>query len=367
VATPTVSSITPDTGYFVGMWRVDLVGTNFIVSADAFGFDYDPSDIDEVFQKVPTNNPVFPTPLPTPRMKVVVEVGAATYEVTPHVESATKMWFLMPRLHATGNTDRDINWTESAGLRITPLTILGAPILVDELLIADAITLTLPKTGRDSAGNLTSPHSIVVNKLINDLRSFVQPNSSLIPYINYEGEDVVAIRPGSKLPALVLNGPDITESFIKAKKFQRLTLSDGSSAIQMTSARSRDLVFDVFILDDSQMHILDMCNLLETYIQRSQYFVYTVMKAAAEPLLVVSYLSFERSPGIDNIPALLGSSVRQGRARIRIASVPVGYFADPTQNTVRTNPELVETSIIHQTSKSVTDEQPDNDADIIEG
>jgi hypothetical protein len=346
---------------------VERTGTDFVLAEDEFGFDYDSSDVDGVFQKVPANSPVFPAPKPRVRMKVVVEVGTNSYEIPALVPTSTSMSFVMPRVHTSGNSARDQNWTKTADLRITPLDASGVPIVADELLISDAITLGLPKTGRSAAGNPTSPHSIVTTKLVSDLRSFVQANTRLIPHFNYEKATVTTLRPATKLPALVLNGPEAQESRLGSKQFQRIKLEDGTRAQVLHTAEARDLVYDLFILDDSNLHGMDMANLIEVYVNRTQYFVYSVMKDGAQPLSVISYLSFDRIPGIDNVPALLGSSIRQGRARLRITSVPVGYYSDPAQSTILSSPDFVQTDIIHNSSASAADEQPDSNPGIIEG
>jgi hypothetical protein len=46
--------------------------------------------------------------------------------------------------------------------------------------------------------------------------------------------------------------------------------------------------------------------------------------------------------------------------------VPVGFYADPDQNTISTNPEFLGADIIFQTSELASDEQPDNEPGIIE-
>lgn len=365
---PTITSVTPDTSLFIGGSMVKLVGTDFIVSDDAFQFDYDPGDTGMILQKVPGNDPIFPTPLPLKRMLVEILANATAYKVESLViPSTTEMSFVMPRIHAVGNTAHDRNYSLAVDIRITPLDSLGDPVPGDILTEVAALTLELPKTGLLASGKRRSPHSIITKKLVEDFRSFIDAQTRVLPHVDYEKLGVAILRSSTMLPATIIVGPESERPILGSKPLQRLSVQGvGDEVLQTRSYDTRDLIFDVFQLDYAHLNLADAMNDLEAYVGRTQYFVYEIFPDSPNPVKIISTLLFERTPGLTSVPSLLPSSVRQSFARLRITSVPVGMYANVAQDARVTTYPHTATHLIHQTSGSASDEQPDNSADIIE-
>ena len=232
---PTIATVSPAAGRTGGLLLVTLTGTGFQVPFD----------------------PPLVGKCPPPPPPVRVRFGGVE---SPRVLvfSDTEVRALVPPGSA-GTVDITLDNLDEDGATTGTVT------------ATDAFTYTSPVLARTQANEVTLQR--VVRQLLRELKGQVLANTSLTVHTDYDGspETEVNVTEIGRLPAIVLSGPNISESKplrITGNRYE----SDGSGGLyRLPETFTADLEFTLIALSELSQELLALTHEVIRYVHRTPY------------------------------------------------------------------------------------------------
>lgn len=241
--TPIVTTITPSTGLAFGRELVEILGENF----------REPPEIPNV----------IPVPIPAPTVEVRFDgVLAETLEVV----NGGRILVITPPGRETIDAAGDAVAIE---VTVTNLDDNGDPIPGETGTNAAGFTYRLPMM------HTMTTLQFVVNKLIQDFKDQLHPNVMLTVHTDWDGTlDGLNIANIARLPAIILDGPDMRENrFYSRNAKTEVDLTDGSEEFAIKrEPRTVDLGFDMLLLSDNVQEILNLAQHVTQFFHRNKVF-----------------------------------------------------------------------------------------------
>lgn len=240
MAVPTITTITPNNGSTLGSELVEIYGTNF-------------------------RTPVIPDTIPAPVQPPTVEVlfGGVKARRVGVANDNRLLVFTPPHAEATsgGNV---------AGVDVVVRNIddNGDPIAGEEATAAAAFTYQLP-----NLHNRTTLQ-FFVEYLMTQLIEQVHPEIILAQHTDWDdAPDGMSLQPVAKYPAIVLDGPELSENrFYSRNRFTQQDVDGAEEFAVKREPRTVDVGFGVLVLSDNTQEILNLSNVFTQWMHLNKVF-----------------------------------------------------------------------------------------------
>lgn len=209
-------------------------------------------------QAPPFNGYVF---APRPTTVQVLFDGEPALDV--RVISSIKIQCLTPISPITTSAPED--GSGLVDVTINNLDDNGDVIAGETVTLADGYKYAHPKL--DVSNN--SPLVRMVRELIQQLKRQVLPNVSLTTNTDYDSDLSTASIEIAKMPAIVLQGPEIPENRFYSLNEQIEEESNGTVRIRRRP-RTVDLNFDLIGISDSTMELINLMSAVSDFVDRNQ-------------------------------------------------------------------------------------------------
>lgn len=245
MAVPTVVNIIPAEAPVAGRKIIEIYGNNFRMPSDL-----PPGDVTE-----PSPNSV----------EVLFDGVAGTVEVI----SPILLRVYVPVSPISGK-QADNFGAGTVDVEIRNVDDNGVLIAGETLTLADGFTYR--QVGLDSV--TSSQLATLVASMILDMRKQVIPEVVLEQSTEYDGDtsDGLNITQIAEVPAIVLNGPALTENRFYSLNTSRFCEQPDGTFLEMRHPYTVDLTFEVVGIANSTHQLLNMMALFVTYMRRNKFF-----------------------------------------------------------------------------------------------
>ena len=223
-----------------------------------------------------------------------------------------------------------INGEGTVSVKIKNLDDSGVVIPGEEFTKADAYTYTRPDL------TVESDFTRVIRTLIQDLKRQVIANVAMTTHTDYDDEtgDFRNIAEDSKMPGLILVGPDVVENrFHSINSFRQI---DSPSGVKITrEPYTIDLQFQIIGVAELTFQLMELMHATMQYFHRNKYL--RVLCDATDPSLgFVRYeIDFVEEGGEPNVTSRIGeSNVRSFSGTMLIRGLDLEDFEGVSDDTV---------------------------------
>jgi hypothetical protein len=150
---------------------------------------------------------------------------------------------------------------------ITNLDDDGDPIVGETVTVTDGYKYRRPKLDATNSTDLLR----LVQTLIHELKRQVLPEVVLTVHTDFDADtsDQLNITELAKLPAIVLNGPDTPENRFYSLNERPEVIIDGEVGEIRRKPRTVDLLFDIIVVSDSTMELLNLEEIMNDFVNRN--------------------------------------------------------------------------------------------------
>lgn len=306
MAVPTITSVTPNTGPPTGGQLIEIIGTNFR----------------------PQTTPVLtagPTPAAPPSVRVLI--GGVEVEKLIIV-SETRL------LAVTPNVKMPVVNLVTQGISTLDVTVEN----IDDagvLIPGETVTLSPGYEYRrpDISTANESPLTNFVRQLLQTLKSETVPNVVHSVHTDYDnGPFVAATVEPAQVPAVVLIGPELEpNSFYTDNELNSVELVPGQT-MRQRRALYFDLSFDLVVITQHDMALLNLIHLISVVIDRNSSFKFE----CPDPLEDIELEIFwETGLSVTKQTNQLNSNVRTARGTFRVVGFPFSTISGSVNDAVQ--------------------------------
>lgn len=292
MAVPSVISITPNEGSTIGQNLITIIGNDFR----------------EPTAQVP--GPTGVTPVAPPSVKVTF--GG--------VESPNVFWITQGKLLVVTPPHEEVN--DGSG------NIQGVDVVVSniddngDVIVGEEVTVPQGYTYKyESLYQNDSKITRVTRAVIQDWKKQVHPNVVLTIHTDFDDDstDALNITALSKLPAIVLQGPALDENRFYSVNEYSIQGDPNQPFDIVREARILDMGFDVLILSNSTVELLNLVNLATKYLHYNKFLPFQLDPNDPSSVVQIELdfdeagdFTWDSSPNMSNIRRAKGSFILRG-------------------------------------------------------
>lgn len=245
MAVPTIDAVTPALGSPTGGQLIEVIGTGF--------------------QLVPAPPPSGPVPSHPPTVRV--RFGSM---VSPRVAVITDARLLVVVPRATMPTSGPLTLGElTVDVTVENIDEDGVLVPGEAVVIADAYTYRRPDVSTANESALTT----IVRALLRTLKGEVLANTVFSANTDYDSNTATAVVEPAEVPALVLVGPALTTNTLYSDSVRPcLDLPLEGERLVGRRPLYMDLGFDLILITQSDMQLLNLVALITVVIDRISRF-----------------------------------------------------------------------------------------------
>jgi len=304
MAVPTIDTIAPTEGAPTGGQVIEINGTNFQMPP------------------APPAEGVVPIPAPTVR---VTFAGVAAPVVA--VVSETRLFVRVPRISmpvVSGLTQGSL----AADVVVENIDTDGVLIPGETVTLAGGYTYQRPRLGTAAESSLAS----VVRQLLRRLKSEVIGEVILSMHTDYDRDTGTIATDVAVVPAMVLVGPTLTKNTIFTENAPTTNIFGNDEFGERRRAIYFDVGFDVILITQSDVQLLNLMELTTTVIDRSSAFQFS------SPALPAGFqLNLEWTDGlaVSKQTNQLNSNVRVAEGTFTIIGLPFNTLIGSTRDAIQ--------------------------------
>lgn len=320
MAVPTFVSMSPSTGSPTGGQLVEIVGTGFRLAGP----------------------PPATGPVPARVSPVRVSFGGVA-STRVAVVSDTRLFAVTPRvlMPVVGGATQGVF---VAPVEITNVDDTGAPIAGETVVVPSSYTYARPDVSTSTESPLTS----LIRALIRRLKSEVLQDVVIAVHTDYDGDPTTPHVEQATVPSLVLTGPTLVKNtFYTDNASDSITLGPNEVSTQRR-AIFFDVDFDIVVIAQSEMQLLNLIDLITVVIDRSSSFVLQCPPPVGAVQLDLEWRSGMRASVQSN---QLNSNIRSARGSIGFNGVPFASIAGVERDAVIDVSALVTSGVVTNTQR----------------
>ena len=152
---------------------------------------------------------------------------------------------------------------------VTNLDDNGDPIVGESVTVPNGFKYRRPKLDATSSGDLLR----LVEVLIHELKRQVLPEVVLTVHTDFDADtsDQLNITELAQLPAIILSGPNTPENRFYSLNERPEELIDEEIGEIRRKPRTVDLLFDLIVVSDSTMELLNLSEIMNDFVNRNIY------------------------------------------------------------------------------------------------
>lgn len=292
---PTIATVSPTSGHPTGGQLIEITGTNFQLPP------------------APPATGVVPEAPPTVRVTIG---GGECARVA--VVSATRLLVTTPKYSLPVGSGGATASTATVNVVVENIDANGDLIPTETVTAANAFTYRRP----DLSGTSLAPVTQLVRHLVTLMRSEVMPEVITHQSTDYDSDVSTLVVDSAKLPTVILTGP---------RQVKNTLFTDGAPGTfeldvptEYAVHRRRlycDLIFDVVLITNSDMHLFNAIGLITTVVDRNPKLTLDL----GAPFDTMRFdLEWDEVIGVQPQSAQLNSNIRTARGVIKVVGFPYG-------------------------------------------